>query len=291
MKKLFGKNWITDVMVEIVGSFLTAIALYNFAVPAAFPMTGFSGLALILFRLFKLPIGIMTIVLNIPVAFLCFKRLGHGFFLRSVRCMIISSLFVDYVAPLFPLYTGSRLLAAVCTGVLGGIGYAIIYMRNSSTGGTDFIVMAVKSMKPHISLGKIVFAADALIILLGGVLFDDFDGIIYGMLINYIYALVVDKLMYGMNAGKLALVVTNHSAAVTKKIDEVCGRGTTILRGVGGYTQADRDVLLCACSNKEMYAVEKAIKSVDSGAFTIILESNEVHGEGFRNLRVAQPDT
>ena len=291
MKKLFGKNWITDVMVEIVGSFLTAIALYNFAVPAAFPMTGFSGLALILFRLFKLPIGIMTIVLNIPVAFLCFKRLGHGFFLRSVRCMIISSLFVDYVAPLFPLYTGSRLLAAVCTGVLGGIGYAIIYMRNSSTGGTDFIVMAVKSMKPHISLGKIVFAADALIILLGGVLFDDFDGIIYGMLINYIYALVVDKLMYGMNAGKLALVVTNHSAAVTKKIDEVCGRGTTILRGIGGYTQADRDVLLCACSNKEMYAVEKAIKSVDSGAFTIILESNEVHGEGFRNLRVAQPDT
>jgi len=289
LKKLFGNSWATDMLVEIAGSFLTAIALYNFAVPAAFPMTGFSGLALILFRFFRLPIGVMTIVLNIPVAFLCFKRLGHGFFLRSLRCMILSSLFVDYAAPLFPLYTGSRLLAAICTGVLGGIGYAIIYMRNSSTGGTDFIVMAVKSMKPHISLGKIVFAADAVIILLGGALFQDFDGILYGMIINYIYAIVVDKLMYGMNAGKLALVVTNHSAAVTRKIDETCGRGTTILRGMGGYRQEDRDVLLCACSNKEMYAVEKAIQSVDPGAFTIILESNEVHGEGFKNLRVAEP--
>jgi len=288
MKKLFGKQWMTDVLVEIAGSFLTAIGLYNFAVPAAFPMTGFSGLALILYRLFDLPIGVMTIVLNIPVALLCFQRLGHGFFLRSLRCMIVSSLFVDYVAPLFPLYTGSRLIAAICAGVIGGIGYAIIYMRNSSTGGTDFIVMAVKSMKPHISLGKIVFAADAVIILLGGVLLEDFDGIIYGLIVNYIYALVVDKLMYGMNAGKLALVVTNHSAAVTKKIDETCGRGTTILRGVGGYTNEARDVLLCACSNKEMYVVEKAIKSVDPAAFTIILESNEVHGEGFKNIRVAE---
>lgn len=288
MKKLFGNEWMTDVLVEIVGSFLTAIGLYNFAVPAAFPMTGFSGLALILYRLFDLPIGVMTILLNIPVAFLCFRRLGKGFFLRSLRCMVLSSVFVDYVAPLFPLYTGSRLLAAICAGVVGGIGYAIIYMRNSSTGGTDFIVMAVKSMKPHISLGKIVFAADAVIILAGGILFEDFDGILYGLIVNYIYALVVDKLMYGMNSGKLALVVTNHSAAVTRKIDETCGRGTTILRGVGGYTGESRDVLLCACSDKEMYVVEKAIQSVDPAAFTIILESNEVHGEGFKNIRVAE---
>ena len=64
MKKLFGGSWAADILVEIVGSFLTAIGLYNFAVPAAFPMTGFSGLALILYRLFSLPIGVMTIVLN-----------------------------------------------------------------------------------------------------------------------------------------------------------------------------------------------------------------------------------
>lgn len=288
MKKLFGNEWIQDVLIEIAGSFLTAVALYNFAVPAGFPMTGFSGLALILYRLFSLPIGVMTIVLNIPVAILCYRLLGRGFFLRSVRCMIISSLFVDYVAPLLPLYTGGRLLAAICTGVLGGLGYAIIYMRNSSTGGSDFIIMAVKSIKPHISLGKIVFASDSVIILIGGILFRDFDGIIYGMIINYIYAIVVDKIMYGMNAGKLAMIITNKSTAVSRRIDETCGRGTTIIHARGGYKLEERDVLLCACSDKEMYQVEKAVKAEDPLAFTIILESNEVLGEGFKNIRVAQ---
>ena len=71
--------------------------------------------------------------------------------------MIISSLIIDYVAPLFPVYQGDRLLAALCTGVFGGIGYAMIYTRNSSTGGSDFIIMAVKALRPHLSLGNIAF--------------------------------------------------------------------------------------------------------------------------------------
>ena len=91
--KLFGKTWLFDTLVEIAGSILTGVAVYNFALPAKFPMTGFSGLALILYRLFDLPIGVMTIVLNIPVAILCYRVLGRRFFLCSVRCMILSSLF------------------------------------------------------------------------------------------------------------------------------------------------------------------------------------------------------
>ena len=59
MGKLFGKTWMFDTLVEIAGSILTGVAIYNFALPAKFPMTGFSGLALILYRLFGLPIGVM----------------------------------------------------------------------------------------------------------------------------------------------------------------------------------------------------------------------------------------
>ena len=288
MEKIFGKNWLTDTLVEVAGSILTGIAVYNFAAPAGFPMTGFSGLALIAFRLWGLPIGWMTIVLNIPVAFLCYRLLGRGFFLRSVRCMILSSLFVDYVAPLLPLYHGGRLLAAICTGVLGGLGYAMIYLRNSSTGGSDFIVMAVKAVRPHVQLGRIIFITDAFIILLGGIIFRDFDGVIYGLIIDYIYAIVTDKIMYGMNAGKLALVVTDRGKATADKIDEMVGRGTTIIEAKGGFRQDHRDVVMCACSTKEMITVERAVKTVDPNAFTVILESNEVLGEGFKNFRVAE---
>lgn len=278
----------TDIFVEILGSLLIALALYNFALEAKFPMTGFSGISMILYRLFGLPIGLTTIFLNIPVALLCYKLLGKGFFFRSVRCMIISSVFIDYIAPLFPVYQGERLLATICTGVLGGLGYAMIYMRNSSTGGSDFIIMAAKALRPHLSLGKIAFLSDVGIILAGGIIFKDVDGIIYGMIINYIFAIAVDKVMYGINAGKLTLIVTDKGPEIAKKIDDTCGRGTTIIKAKGGYQQDHRDVVMCACSTKEMYMVEKAVKKVDPAAFTIIMESNEVLGEGFKNTRVAE---
>ncbi len=288
MKRVFGEDWVLDTLTEILGSVLTGVAIYNFAVPAAFPMTGFSGLALIAYRLFGLPIGVMTIVLNIPVAILCYRLLGRQFFFKSLRCMVLSSVFIDYVAPLLPLYHGERLLAAICTGVLGGLGYAVIYMRNSSTGGSDFIVMAVKAVRPHVQLGKIIFITDAVIIGLGGLIFRDFDGVICGLIIDYIYAIVTDKIMYGMNAGKLALVVTDYGKAAADKIDELCGRGTTIIEAKGGFRQDHRDVVMCACSTKEMLTVERAVKDVDANAFTVILESNEVLGEGFKNFRVAE---
>ena len=150
----------TDLLYETVGSVLIAVAIHNFALAAAFPMTGFSGIAIILNRFFQIPVGISTVLLNLPVALLCYRKIGRTFLLKSFRCMIISSLFIDYLAPLFPFYEGSRLLAALVTGVLGGLGYAMIYTRGSSTGGADFLIMALKSIKPHLRLGTIAFSID-----------------------------------------------------------------------------------------------------------------------------------
>ncbi len=276
------------IFMEILGSILISIGIYNFAVNAGFPMTGFSGIAIILNRLFSVPIGASTIVLNIPVAILCYKLLGRVFFFRSVRCMIISSVMIDYLAPLFPVYEGDRLLAAICTGIIAGFGYAIIYMQNSSTGGSDFIIMATKAVKPHIPLGKIAFLSDVGIILVGGIIFNDIDGIIYGMIVNYFFAMMVDKVMYGVNSGKLALIVTEFGETIADIVDKSCGRGSTLLNARGGYQQDKKDVVMCACSNKQLYLVEKAVKKADPKAFIIIMESNEVLGEGFKAVRVAQ---
>lgn len=288
LKNLNYKKILIDIGFEILGSFLVAIALYNFALKANFPMTGFSGIAMILYRLFDLPIGLTTIVLNIPVAILCYKMLGRGFFLRSLRCMIISSLMIDYIAVLLPVYEGNRILATVCTGVFGGLGYALIYSRESSTGGSDFIIMACKSKWPHLSLGKIAFLSDILIILVGGIIFKDMDGIIYAMIINYIFAIVVDKIMYGMNSGKLALIVTAKGVEISQLIDQTIQRGSTILSGKGAYKLEDKDVIMCACSHKQMITLERLVKKADPFSFIVMVESNEVLGEGFKLTKEEQ---
>lgn len=223
-------------LMETLGGILVAVALDSFAVNAEFPLTGFSGIALIFNRLFGLPLGATIVVLNIPLALLCYKLLGKGFFFRSIRCMIISSFFIDYIGPMFPAYDGDRLLAALCTGVIMGIGYALIYMQNSSTGGADFMVMALKSLHPHLSLGKLIFLTDFVIVMAGGILFKDVDGVIYGMIVNFIFSAVIDKVMYGANAGKLTLIVTDHGDKISQTIEDTCHRGSTLIKAAGGQS-------------------------------------------------------
>ena len=178
MKKMDFKNLSLDILIDVISGILIALGTYNFAAEADFPMVGVNGIALIFYHLFGSPIGTVALILNIPIAIFCFRILGRVFFMHSVRTIIITSLIMDYVAPLFPVYTGDRLLAALCSGILSGLGYAFIYMRGSSTGGVDFIILSVKARRPHMSIGKITFVIDLTVVLIGtAAISRDIDGL------------------------------------------------------------------------------------------------------------------
>lgn len=277
------RKLVLDILIDIIGGILIALGTYNFAAAARFPMVGLNGIALIFYHLFGTPIGLVAMLLNVPIALACFKILGRKFFLRSLRTILITSIIMDYISPLFPIYEGDRMLAAICTGICSGLGFALIYMRNSSTGGMDFIIMSVKARHPHLSLGKISFAADMLIVLVGVVLVSrDMDSLIYGAVVSYLLSVVVDKVMYGVDSGKMALIITDYPKKVAEQIDELTGRGATYLKAEGSYLREEKDVVLCACNNKQMYTIRNVVKEIDKKAFVIILESNEVLGEGFK---------
>lgn len=281
MKQWRNRDAIHTVLAEIVGSLLVAVGIHNFAVYAEFPLTGFSGIALIVYRLTGLSIGVTTLLLNLPVALLCYKVLGGRFLLRSLRCMLIFSVFVDVVAPLLPAYRGDRLLAALCTGALSGVGFGLIYLHNSSTGGLDLITMTIRHYWPHLSMGKLNFAFDMAILLLGSLWLRDVDGLIYGIVLSFLATTVVDRVMYGAQAGKLALIVTECAAQIVRDIDRCCGRGATVLPARGGYRSEHKQVVVCVCNNREMVQVERVVKHADPQAFMVVLASSEVHGEGF----------
>ena len=272
-----------DVLVDIIGGILLTIATYSFAVPADFPMTGVSGVALIFYQAFGLPVGALTVILNIPIIICCYKTLGKQFYIKSLRSTLITSAVMDILGPQLPLYQGDLILAAICTGVLLGIGYAIIFMRGSSTGGFDFIMMAIKYYRPHLSLGKIGFALDAMVILIGAVTIGNgMDSVIYGLVLNYLYSTVLDRLISVTSSGKLTLIISAHPREIVDEIDKLVDRGSTLLKAIGGYTGEEKEVVMCASSSKEMYAIRKRVHEIDERAFVIVVESNEVIGEGFR---------
>ncbi|MBR3642534.1 MAG: YitT family protein, partial [Parasporobacterium sp.] len=104
-EKISIKELLVDIAVDIVGGILIAIGVYNFAAVQGFPMVGFNGIALILYQLYHLPMGMTIILLNIPAMFLCFKQMGRRFLIKSVKSIAITSVIIDVVAPLFPVYT------------------------------------------------------------------------------------------------------------------------------------------------------------------------------------------
>ena len=282
-RKINGREMLLDLVTDLAAGMMIAGGVYNFALNANFPVAGFSGIAIILYHLLNIPVGTGIILLNIPVSVLCYKFLGKKFFFRSVKTMVISSVLMDHVAPLFPVYTGNRLFAALCMGVLCGCGFAIIFMRGSSTGGQDFITMSIKKVKPHISLGVITAVLDMSTIIIGSILvFKEIDGFICGIIVTYLTATIMDKIMYGIDEGKMTFIITEHGDKVAEYIDEYSGRGSTLLDGRGSFSGKKKDVVMCACNNKQMYAIKKNVRMMDPKAFVIIMESNEVVGEGFK---------
>mgnify|MGYP003526091389 CR=1 FL=1 len=277
------KVFALDLLIDCLGGFLITTGIYNFATASGFPVTGISGIAQVLFFYFKLPIGLMTILMNIPIILFCGRILGLMFTLRSIKTLLIVNFFMDVIAPLLPIYRGDILLSAICMGLLAGTGYALIYMRNTSTGGVDFITMTIRAKHPHLSLGRIIIFVDCFVLLLcGSLMGGDVDKILYGLISTSIVSIVVDKVMYGLDAGKVTLIVTEHGPDIVKRIHEMTERGATLIKATGGYSKEDKHIVMCACSYKQMHMVQKAVKEVDYDAFLITMEANQVRGRGFR---------
>lgn len=276
------KELMWDVLADIAGGLFYALGIYTFAKTANFAPGGLSGLALITHHLWGLPIGIMTLVFNIPVILLSFRLLGKRFLFKSLRSMIVCTLFVDFLLPaVSPPYTGSPLLAALYSGIFLGAGLAVLYMRGSSSGGTDFLTMSVKVLRPHMSLGAVTMIIDLIIILMGWPVFGNIDSVLYGIVATGVTSIVIDKIMYGVGAGKLIIIISDHGQEVADKIANAIDRGSTLIRAIGTYTGSERQVLLCACNKSQAFKVRSAAHEMDENAFVMITETSEVYGEGF----------
>lgn len=285
MKQEKLREWCIDILVDVVSGLFLGIGTYSFAAAFKFPMVGFSGIALILYQLTGLPVGVGTLLLNIPVGLACYRVLGREFLIKSIKSLIITSVMMDLVAMIFPVYQGEYLLAALCMGVLLSIGYSIVFMRGSSTGGSDFLIMLLRHYHPHLTLGRITLVIDSMVIVLGvGMVSRSVDSLIYGLLISYIVAALLDRFMDGLTEGKLIMIICHNPREMAEEIVKVIKRGSTFLKAQGSYTGEERDVVMCACRPKEVHHIRQSAKKIDPTSFVIILNSNEVAGEGFRNL-------
>ena len=225
-----------DLFYDIAGAVLFAAGVYTFAENADFAPGGITGISLLLNHVFGIPVGTLTLFINLPLIVISYRTLGKRFLLKTAKSMVITTFFLDVVFPVFPMYEGQRMMAALCSGALMGAGMVMFYMRGSSSGGLDFVIMPIKKKRPHLSVGKITMIIDLGIILLGWPVFGDVDAALYGLVSTFASVVVIDKVLYGLGAGTLAFVVTEKGDEVAAKIAELTKRGVTSVKATGTYT-------------------------------------------------------
>ena len=174
-----------DLFYDIAGAVLFAAGVYTFAGNADFAPGGITGISLLLNHVFGIPVGTLTLFINLPLIVISYRTLGKRFLLKTAKSMVITTFFLDVVFPVFPMYEGQRMMAALCSGALMGAGMVMFYMRGSSSGGLDFVIMPIKKKRPHLSVGKITMIIDLGIILLGWPVFGDVDAALYVIRYDY----------------------------------------------------------------------------------------------------------
>ena len=270
-----------DIACYVAGSLFYGAGVCIFAGPAEFAPGGLTGVTLILRHLTGVPIGLATVLLNIPLVLLSLRVVGREFLIKSIRSIAVSSLFIDVLFPLLPVYAGSRGMAAVFAGLLSGMGLSLFYGRGSSTGGADFLLMSVKRFLPSLSVGSINMTMNLFVFAWAGFVFQDVDAVLLGFLSSLICSVILDSRLAAAKKREVVAVVTRQPAAVTGAIHARLGRGTTVLPAKGGYSGEDLTAVFCACTRAQTYRVRDIVYQADPRAFVMILEAGGVLGKGF----------
>lgn len=277
------KAFIIDCLITILGTFLFACSLHIFTIPNQIAPGGITGVSTIINHLTDFPIGAVNIVLNIPIMIFGLFNLGKWFMIKTVISSVAFSIFIDYVLVNFPTYTGDEILVVVFGGILMGIGIGFVLKCGGSTGGMDIINKSILKRVPHLKIGALTLYVDLIVVAFSALAFQSVEPALYAIILLYISAYAIDKVLYGINVCKLMYIVSEHAVDISKEIIIKLNRGVTILESRGAYTDEKKPTLLCAVRQNEYFKVKVIIKSIDPNAFIMITSANEIDGYGFKS--------
>jgi uncharacterized membrane-anchored protein YitT (DUF2179 family) len=269
-----------DYAVIAVGAILTALATDLFFVPNRVVVGGVVGIGTLLHYLANAPVGLVTLLCNVPL-FVAGVIWGGGLRagLRTACGVLVMSAAIDLLAPHLPALQLDPMLYIVYGGLLDGLGMGLVFRAGGTTGGIDIVARLLNRFF-GIGLGRTLLAANVLILGAAGLVFG-LEPALYAIIVAYASSRVVDLVQEGMTRSRAALINSSHTDEIRTAIFDELGRGVTLLYGQGGYTRQERPVLLCAVSQAEEGRLLRLVQRVDPGAFVIVIPASQVLGEGF----------
>ena len=258
-----------DLLVTLLGTGIYAFAVHMFTVPNNIAPGGVTGISTMVNYLTGIPVGTVSLLINLPLLLLGYRYIGRSFALKTMVSVVSFTLFIDVLYPRLPVYQGDLMLASLFGGV--------------STGGTDITNRMVQRKFPHIKLGRIVFITDSVIILLAAFVFQNIESSLYALVAMFASSLLIDLVVTGLDRGKLVYIVSAKSREISEQVMERLARGVTVIRGEGAYSGKEKKILMVALRMQEYVKLKRIVRETDPAAFMIVSEAGEILGEGFRD--------
>lgn len=272
---------ILRVLMIIMGSLIYSIGVNIFIIPHKFLSGGVAGIAIILQYITKLPSGYWVILINIPIFLIGVRTIDKKFGLYSFIGMISMSVSLILTRNLNMYYhMPDLLISSLCGGLLTGTGAGLIFKNRASQGGTDIVAVMVKQ-KYGLSIGKIAFMINVVIVSLGAYM-GGLEIAVYTLIEMYMNSVIVDKILQGIDREKMVLIVSQNSDAIKQAIIGKIGRGVTFLYGEGAYTGDKKKVIYCILTSSEIQKAKKLVENIDKTAILTIIDTDEVRGKGFK---------
>ncbi|MBN2221600.1 MAG: YitT family protein [Vallitaleaceae bacterium] len=274
-----------DFFMIVMGTTLLAISINLFFDPLELVTGGVTGIAIVLksvtldFVDGGIPIYVTNLVINIPLFVIAILIKGRNFGAKSLFSTIYLS-FALYYTSFMTGVTGDMLLGSVFGGVLGGIGLGLVFAANATTGGTDLLASIIQHFIKHISVARIMFLLDALIVVVGLYIFGA-EKTMYAIISIYLSAQVIDAILEGIHFSKAAFIISSKNEQISAEIMKQLDRGVTGLEGKGKYSKESKEVLLCVVSKRQIVLLKEIVRDIDKAAFVIVADVREVVGEGF----------
>lgn len=272
---------VMQAILVVVGAALVATGYNLFFIPHQLVSGGVAGVALLIYQIFGLPVGLQVLLYNIPILWWAWKDVGRKFLMLTIVGIVSMTIILSLI-PIHPVITDDPMLNAIFGGLVVGIGVGIAMRAGGSCGGLDVAAVAF-NRRWSIPMGDIMLGFNAIIIFLAG-LQGDLKSVLYTLIAIFVTGKMVDVVTSG-TVKKTVMVVSPQADAIARRINADMGRGATMLDATGAYSQESRHVIFCVVTRLELSQVKEIALGIDVNAFVVVLETDQVVGR-FRNYNV-----
>ena len=266
----------------VVSAFIQAYTIQAFVNPANLLSSGFTGLAILIDRItslfgFSFPTFVGMVVLNIPVALLCWKSISRRFVVFSMIQVFLASFFLRVFT--FEPILDNLMLQVVFGGFLYGFAIAVALRGGASTAGTDFISLMV-SNKTGQSIWGLIFAANCVVLVVFGAMFG-WEAAAYSIIFQFISTKAIEMFYHRYDRVTLQ-IVTKRPEQILDAYNEVHKHGSSVMEVMGGRSRQRYWLINTVVSSYEIDDVMQLVREKDGGAVVNVFRTENFFGNFYR---------